>query len=225
MGYVDVLEKYKDFYPGGVPGHPQPYDFTEKFFKQQRDLFFIDVGAHNGITINNSLSLEENYGWKGICIEPNPKVFLELKKNRPTTTCVNCCVSEQDTIVNYLQIEGYSEMLSGIMEYYNEAHKQRIRNELQHYGGSTKTIQIDSLRLDTILERNGVNKVHYLSIDTEGAEMTILKSINLNKYDVELISLENNYAHEKQGFVDYLKQFGYKEEHQMGIELFFSKVK
>lgn len=224
MGYVDVLEKYRDFYPGGVPGHPQPYDFTEKFFKQQEGLFFVDVGAHNGITINNTLSLEENYKWKGICIEPNPKVFQELKKNRPLAICENCCVSENDTIVNYLQIEGYSEMLSGIIEFYNQAHKQRIKNELQMYGGSTKTIQIDSLRLDTILSKHNIEKVNYLSIDTEGAEMTILKSINLEKYKIDLISLENNYAHEKGGFVDYLKDHGYKEEHQMGIELFFSKV-
>jgi FkbM family methyltransferase len=210
-------------YPHGVPAAPQPHHFVEQFFDHRRNLHFVDVGAHNGITINNTISMEENLAWTGICIEPHPAVYAQLCINRPQATCIHACVSEQDTMVNYVQIEGYAEMLSGIMEHYNAAHKQRIRHELQVHGGTCKTIHMDSLRLDTILQRHNMPKVHYLSIDTEGAEMTILRSINLHAHAVELVSLENNYAEEKAQFVHHMQQWGYALVHQMGIELFFAR--
>ena len=49
--------------------------------------FFVDVGAHDGISINNTLYFERNNGWKGINIEPIKKVFDNLVINRPN--CIN----------------------------------------------------------------------------------------------------------------------------------------
>jgi hypothetical protein len=46
----------------------------------QRDGFFLDSGASNGVHFNNTLLLEESFGWRGICIEPNDSFFSELKK-------------------------------------------------------------------------------------------------------------------------------------------------
>ena len=221
--YVDVLHKYAHMYPHGVPSHPQPHDFVEQFFDHRTHLHFVDVGAHNGITINNTISMELNLAWTGICIEPNPSVYAQLCLNRPQATCINACVSETDGLVNYVHITGYAEMLSGMTDHYNAAHQARIRHELAMHGGTARTICIDSLRLDTILARHALPAIHYLSIDCEGAEMSILRSCNLHAHDIALISVENNYAHEKQAFVDHLATHAYHLVHQMGIELFFAK--
>lgn len=55
----------------------------EKIFRGFKNGFFVDVGAHDGITINNTLYFEEYNMWKGLNIEANPDVFEKLKKNRP----------------------------------------------------------------------------------------------------------------------------------------------
>jgi hypothetical protein len=53
-----------------------------------------------------------------------------------------------------------------------------------------------------------VRKVDYLSIDTEGGESKILRSIDLERYDVRVISVEN--AYKDPAIPDYLRGFGYR---------------
>ena len=40
-----------------------------RFFPKKNDGFYLDIGAHDGITISNRLFFE-NLGWNGILIEP-----------------------------------------------------------------------------------------------------------------------------------------------------------
>ncbi|WP_366915497.1 FkbM family methyltransferase [uncultured Gelidibacter sp.] len=62
-------------------------------FNAKRNGFFIDIGAHDGISLSNSFLFEKHRAWKGICIERNPKVFSKLEKNRSSTS-LNICVGE-----------------------------------------------------------------------------------------------------------------------------------
>ena len=47
----------------------------QNIFKGYKNGFFIDVGAHNGISMSNTLFFEKENGWKGINIEPIPSVL------------------------------------------------------------------------------------------------------------------------------------------------------
>ena len=38
-----------------------------------------------------------------------------------------------------------------------------------------------SKKLETIFDENNISRVHYLSIDVEGAEFEVIKSINFEK--------------------------------------------
>ena len=73
-------------------------------------------------------------------------------------------------------------MLSGIKSEYDPKHLERINSEVAKHGGSINTVKIQSRRLDSILEENKITKIDYLSIDTEGSELSVLKSIDLDKY-------------------------------------------
>ena len=45
------------------------------FFNNKKDGYFIDIGAYDGIRLSNTYLFEKNKNWKGICVEPNNKVF------------------------------------------------------------------------------------------------------------------------------------------------------
>jgi hypothetical protein len=64
-----------------------------------------------------------------------------------------------------------------------------------------------------------------MSIDVEGAEMSILKTIDFNKYSFGLITVENN--EETQGDGERLKEFmaekGYKVFLDLGLDIMFTK--
>ena len=58
--------------------------------------FFIDVGAHDGVSQNNTKIFEELYGWKGLLIEPSTKCIDKIKINRPGAIIENCALVGDD---------------------------------------------------------------------------------------------------------------------------------
>jgi len=199
---------------------PQPIDFVIKFFNYKENLFFIDVGAHDGITWNNTIALEEFYNWNGICIEPNPIVFEKLKINRKVKK-INFGISESDQELEFWMIDGYSEMLSGFSNFYDQKHIDRINKEIKMYGGKINKIPVLSKKLETIFEEDNIINVDYLSIDTEGAELSILKSINFFKTSIKLISVENNGYNDEAAI--FLKDNGYRKLTKICHDEFFIK--
>ncbi len=55
--------------------HRQDEYLFKNFFYDTYNGVFVDVGAHDGIDLNNTLFFEKELHWKGINIEPIPSVF------------------------------------------------------------------------------------------------------------------------------------------------------
>jgi FkbM family methyltransferase len=158
------------------------------FFKDKKDGFYVDIGAHDGITGSNTY-LFDQIGWKGICIEPNEIRFNELQKNR-TSTNHNCVISDIDKdYVEFCLIDGYAEMLSGITEKYTENHKKRIIRDCENHGCNRKKVSIRNYKFNDLVENE---EIDFLSVDTEGGEIDIIESIDHNKYNIKIICFENN---------------------------------
>ena len=89
-----------------------------------------------------------------------------------------------------------------------------MKGEILYCGGSTDVIIVNTKRIDTICEENKINHIHYLSIDVEGAEYDVIKSINFNKVFVDVIEFENNYTDTSTPIVEYLSSNGYVVIHK-----------
>ncbi|NTS43783.1 FkbM family methyltransferase [Flavisolibacter sp. BT320] len=160
-------------------------------FNHKRNGFFLDIGAHDGISFSNSYFFEEYREFKGICIEPNPKVFKLLNDNRKAKN-INACIGAEDGTAVFLAISGYGEMLSGLLEYYRPEHLVRIDQLMKDNGSQKQLIDVNVVTLDTI--RNFIpGCVDYCSLDTEGNELAILKTIDFKKWKIKCFSIENNY--------------------------------
>lgn len=189
--------------------YPQPWEWILEnivFDKPSTECFFVDVGAHDGITYSNSGFMELDLGWSGICIEPHPDVFPKLQQNR-NCKLINCCVSEINDEIEFLVLAGYTEMLSGILSKYDPKHIERINNELSYYGGVSTVVNVQSRTLTSILDEHNITSVDYLSVDVEGSELSVLKSLDLNKCNVHIISVEN--AGYSNNVREYLEKNGY----------------
>jgi FkbM family methyltransferase len=186
----------------------QQDEFIDSHFQYKRDGVFVDIGAHDGINISNSYFLETNRGWTGLCVEANPDVHESLVKNRPNPQVHKECVAvydKDDQEITFLQITGYSEMLSGVRESYDPRHEQRIERELSICGGQAKPITVRTSTLKTLLNKYGLTHVDYLSIDTEGSELNILKGIDWNAVYIDVIGVEINYDKQGQEIAEYME--------------------
>ena len=65
------------------------------FFSGREVGVFVDVGAHDGVTLSNSLFFEEKRSWSGLCVEPNPNVFQKLEQSR-SAVCTNVAVASTE---------------------------------------------------------------------------------------------------------------------------------
>jgi FkbM family methyltransferase len=183
--------------------YPQPWEWIKDNISfEDEDLFYVDIGANDGITVSNTAYFDMDMGWKGICIEPHPTAFKKLQQSRPNSTNLNICISDEDGVVDFLSIDGYSEMLSGIQKHYHPNHIDRINREISQKGGTKQTLKITSKSLKNVLNEHNVEKVDYLSIDTEGSEYEILNSIDFDSVDIRVISTENSSKKDIRGFLD-----------------------
>jgi len=178
-------------------------------FKNLWDGYFVDVGSHDGVTINNTLFFEKNYKWTGINVEPIESVYSQLIINRPNCINLNCAVNNEDGFSEFILNKGYTEMISGLKSEFDPRHSNRLSQELSCYGGSTEIISVKTKRLETIFAENNVKHVNYLSIDVEGAEFEVIKSINFDKVFIDVIGFENNYKDQGLKVKNYLEEKGY----------------
>ena len=45
-------------------------------------LYFVDLAANDAECLSNTVRLERELGWRGLCIEPNPKYTARLRQLR-----------------------------------------------------------------------------------------------------------------------------------------------
>jgi FkbM family methyltransferase len=149
-------------------------------------VFFIEIGASDGLAFSNTYLLETKYKWKGICCEPIPNNFEKLVKNRQNSICYKEAVYNQSGLTLTFDIANVYDLLSGISEHIDR-HKPAVDS-------NKTTIQVQTISLLDVLDKaNAHSFIEYMSLDTEGSEFEILKNFDFGKYTFGLIDVEHNY--------------------------------
>ena len=194
-------------------------EFIDNFFNHKSNGIFLDIGANDGILLSNTYFFEKEKNWTGICIEPRTEEYVKLIQNRKCY-CVNSAISNCEGTKDFLEIKGHAAMLSGLSENYDVRHLERIRSEMES-GGKCDTIQIQVTRLQTILNKFNIHNIDYCSIDVEGAELDVIKSIDFGKTQIKIFTIENNYNTNE--VRDYLKDYNYTLYTKLEIDDVFVK--
>ncbi len=190
-------------------------------FKGIEDGYFIEFGAFDGVTHSNTLFFERTRNWKGICIEPKKDAFEKLTANR-TAVCINGCVSDKSGQVEFLDIEGDSQELSGMICNYDLEHQQRIEKELAQSGGKANTVISHCYTLNQVFEQCNVTHLDYCSIDTEGGEINIIKSIDFDNYTIDVFSIENH--SNKSRLRNFMYSIGYDVVNRLGVDDIYKRA-
>ena len=196
-----------------MPYHSQSgqdkYLDTEVFQGFRRGVF-VEVGAWDGLDLSNTAFFEEERGWTGLAIEPLPDRYAALTANRKCAT-LKCAISDTEGDAEFLVLSGPTSMLSGLTSSYDPRHVSRIDAEVAQLGATKTLLRVPTRRLDTLFREYGLQRVHYLSLDVEGAEAACLRSIDFNAVYIDVIGFENNYADTTLQNIAFLKDRGYQE--------------
>lgn len=156
--------------------------FLERYFKDVKNGFYVDIGAHHPFKFSNTYLFYKN-GWNGINVEPNQE-RLELFKNfRPHDINVGVGIGTYEGIGDYFKFDQAA---------YNTLDQDLAEKRKTMYSGK---IQINVITLENLLENYlPKNKnIDFLKIDVEGKDMEVLKSNNWKKFRPNLVMVEDNY--------------------------------
>ena len=184
----------------------------EEVFNKKRGRFFLDIGAYDGYFLSNTFTLEKNYDWKGICVEPSKKNF-DLMKNKYARKClcVNELVDGTNEKVTFIESDDSSGIVAEDTANNEEYRSSKILQSQTH----NKLIELEPITLYQLLKKhNAPNVIDYFSFDVEGAEERILKKFPFEKYiflsmtierptpELNKILFENGYIFIKNSFFD-----------------------
>ena len=177
-----------------------------QFFDFKENGLYLDIGAFDGIHFSNTYSFELQ-GWKGVCVEPNPIFFPYLTQNRPASNCLqSACVSD----ITKSEIDMFCEELGLLSTTYKTPDYENFVAGRYKKRGLTfnglKKVTVPAITIDEVIARYfpAGNSIDIVSIDVEGAEMDVLKSFDVKRYNPGIIVIESNHPEQTEKMIDYL---------------------
>jgi len=189
------------------------------FYYPAKNKTFLDIGAFDGIGFSNTRLLFEQ-GWSGICVEPVMKNYQKLESLYQGTNVitVRAAATEYDgeMELNVATIPWAEDWGSDVSSSSEDA--------IEHwpdYNWNKETVP--AMTVNTIMEKNNVAHVDFVSIDVEGHEMSVLYGFDLQKYNPFLLVVEYSSTEERNELTDYMKHQGYASWVDNGQDIFFIK--
>lgn len=144
---------------------------------------YLDIGAWEPIQSNNTYLLYHQ-GGRGVLVEPNPAYTAKLRRKRPGDVTLQAGIGLDDTA----EMDFY--MLSD--DQLNTFDKAQV--ELLLATSNVKlerTVKTPMLNINRVMaEHFGGKAPDYLSIDVEGLDLAILKTLDFDRYRPKLICAE-----------------------------------
>jgi FkbM family methyltransferase len=168
---------------------------------------YLDVGAHHPSRLNNTY-LFYLKGSRGVCVEPDPELFAELKAKRKRDICLKIGISFDEKenadfyVMSSKSLSTFSEEEAKRYESYG---KQRI----------SEVINTPLASINAVLKQYFKTAPHFISLDTEGLDLQILKSFDFSRYRPPVFCVETlTYTEDKTeqkitAIVDYMRQQSY----------------
>jgi FkbM family methyltransferase len=143
---------------------------------------YIDVGANDVEKFSNTKRFYDK-GWRGINIEPDYNNYIKFVEKRPEDINLNLGIgTKKGSLKFYLfDTDTLSTFSSDSVEKYKTLGFKVIEEKL---------IELVSLE-EVISKYLGNEPIDFISIDTEGYDLEVLKSNNWEKYRPKLICVEN----------------------------------
>lgn len=185
----------------------------------KREGFFVEFGATDGVLLSNSWLLEKEFGWQGICAEPNPEFFKQLQENRDCQTVPDCVLDKTGETVEFILAGEYG----GVAEHAKGDDYAQTRTSFADEGS---VISVETITLDDMLKKyNAPRYIDYMSIDTEGSEYEILRDFPFEDWDIQLFSIEHNHSHFREDLHKLLAGHGYVRTEQQWDDWYVKQAK
>ncbi|CAL4174773.1 unnamed protein product, partial [Meganyctiphanes norvegica] len=161
-----------------------------------KHILFVECRAWDGERRSNNLKFEKDYGWRGLLIEPDPENYETLLEKNRKAWSVNRCLSLKTYPTNVM-----FDMNGSV---------GRIVNVTRSDDTPTWQRDVECLPLYSLMLALNVSTIDYFSLDVEGDELPILKTIPWDKLNIKTLSVESLSKTNTKQILKYMNDSGYK---------------
>lgn len=160
--------------------------------------YFVEFGAYDGTAHSNTKLLEERLAWTGVLAEPNPELAAALRSGRSAAVDGRCVWDRSGEEVELL-LTGDAELSTVVEHAGNDLHTATRR------ATAVRTVTIPTVSLDDLLDEYGTPaEFDFLSVDTEGTELRILRAFDFARHRPRLVAVEHNGRRDDEATLDAL---------------------
>lgn len=180
--------------------------------------FYIDVGASDPVDDSVTKAFYD-IGWRGINIEPVPRYFNLICEKRPLDINLQVAAGDQVGTIKIFDahdIRGWGTSSENLFKKYRES------------GLRVDTIEVPIMTLTKICnDYVGQKEIHFLKIDVEGMELSVLRGMDFTAWRPWIIIIETFDPETNSIRIDtnnYMLSAGYQKVYYDGLNNFYVAV-
>jgi FkbM family methyltransferase len=152
----------------------------QEYIKHTNNGFYVDIGSHHPVQRSNTCLLYQS-GWCGINVDINNFTLDLFNYLRPDDINIQAAISDYNGNIDFYYQKDFSQLNTTDIFWA----KEHFNNNFQ-----TKSIKCQTFNslLETTKYKN--QKIDFLNIDVEGAEMKVLNNLDFGIYDPEVLCIE-----------------------------------
>lgn len=127
--------------------------------------FYIDIGAQDPVVDSVSLAFYE-HGWRGVHVEPTTQYAKKLREARPGETVMQVAVGSNAGSLTFFEFRD-----TGL-----STADPAIARQHREHGFECVETHTPVISLDELLDQHASRPVHWLKLDVEGLEKSVLES-------------------------------------------------
>lgn len=195
----------------------------QHLFCEKKSGFYVDVGSNHPMRLSNTYILYKK-GFRGINIDATPGSMKLFRKIRPKDINLEIPISDKEMELPYYMFN------DSALNTFDDSWAKDWINNSKYCNRGIKLLKTEKLKtatltevLDKYLPKN--TQIDCLSVDVEGFDISVLKSLNFFKYKPKIIIVELFIESFEEIFNEeiykYLKNYNYNVFAKTYLNVFF----
>lgn len=155
-----------------------------KYFPKKYKGFFVDVGCFHPVKYNNTYWFYKR-GWRGINLDIDQIKIDGFNIVRPGDTNISVAVSNEEGTVTYYSNGFYTPTVTLSKDFTDDRTPDKLS---QYVAKTTQACPLTAIIDDTKYKDR---RIDILSVDVEGHDIHVLRSLDFERYAPKLIAVES----------------------------------
>ena len=145
--------------------------------------FFVEAGGNDGLKQSNTYFLESRRGWRGLLVEPVPRLAKRCERNRPRARVINAALVPPDIAGRPVSLVDVDLMtVTASARELTEVQVAHVAAAEKAQGIVRQEVLAPGRTLSDCIESAGLPRVDLLSLDVEGFELGVLQGLDLRRH-------------------------------------------